>query len=195
MMKHLVPTAAALLALVTVGCDSPGMTSKTAKSPTTGHEMALNNGATPLPDGEGFNPNAPQTPTVFTPGLAVSEAIAKACGIPPRADGKSAPSFEFDSAALGQDDREMLGQIAKCLTEGALKGRSVRLVGRADPRGEQEYNMNLGSTRANSVFNYMQGLGVAKDKMNLTSRGELDATGKDEAGWAKDRRVDVELAN
>jgi hypothetical protein len=28
-----------------------------------------------------------------------------------------------------------------------------------------------------------------------TSRGEMDATGTDEPGWSKDRRVDVVLAN
>jgi hypothetical protein len=28
-----------------------------------------------------------------------------------------------------------------------------------------------------------------------TSRGEMDATGTNEAGWAHDRRVDVELGN
>ena len=27
--------------------------------------------------------------------------------------------------------------------------------------------------------------------MKINARGELDATGKDESGWAKDRRVDV----
>src|SRR5439155_418917 len=33
-------------------------------------------------------------------------------------------------------------------------------------------------------------LGVSTD-MKINARGEMDATGKDEAGWAKDRRVDV----
>jgi hypothetical protein len=31
--------------------------------------------------------------------------------------------------------------------------------------------------------------------MRATSRGELDATGTDETGWAQDRRVDIDLAN
>ena len=33
------------------------------------------------------------------------------------------------------------------------------------------------------------GLGVADGRMTETSRGALDATGKDEAGWQADRRV------
>jgi peptidoglycan-associated lipoprotein len=39
----------------------------------------------------------------------------------------------------------------------------------------------------------MGSAGVAQDKMHDTSRGELDATGTDEAGWRRDRRVDVKL--
>ncbi len=36
----------------------------------------------------------------------------------------------------------------------------------------------------------MSQLGVTSE-LKANARGELDSTGKDEAGWAKDRRVDV----
>jgi peptidoglycan-associated lipoprotein len=138
---------------------------------------------------------ASQGPGVQTSGLSVSDAITRACGIPARPDGKSAAaSFEFDSSALGQDDRDMLALVAKCMTDGALRGRRVTLIGRADPRGEEEYNMTLGGSRADAVHRYMVDLGVGRERMSATSRGELDATGKDETGWAKDRRVDIILA-
>jgi peptidoglycan-associated lipoprotein len=74
-----------------------------------------------------------------------------------------------------------------------LKGRSVRLVGRADPRGTQEYNMALGERRSNAVGKYLAGLGVGSGQMSETSRGALDATGSDEAAWRKDRRVDLDV--
>ena len=135
-------------------------------------------------------------PAVETVGLSVSNAIAKACGIPASGDGKAvAPNFEFDSAALAEEDRKLLGLVAKCLTDGALRGHNVSLVGRADPRGEPEYNLTLGGSRADTVHRYMVDLGVGRERMHATSRGELDATGKDEKGWAHDRRVDVELVN
>ncbi len=177
------------------GCDSPGLSRK-AKAPVApgagqpvGQTMTTSG---PLPDKDGRNAG----PTVDTVGLSVSNAIAKACGIAARADGKPvAPSFEYDSAALAEEDRVLLGQVAKCLTEGALKGRSVNLVGRADPRGEPEYNMTLGGSRADTVKRYMVDLGVGREHMLGTSRGEMDATGTNESGWAHDRRVDVELAN
>jgi peptidoglycan-associated lipoprotein len=103
------------------------------------------------------------------------------------------PKFDYDSSNLSSQERDILAQVAKCLTTGALAGKSVKLTGRADPRGEQEYNMNLGEHRATSVRKYLVGLGVADGHMSETSRGALDATGTNEAGWQTDRRVDISL--
>ncbi len=74
-----------------------------------------------------------------------------------------------------------------------MKGRKLLLVGRADPRGETEYNMVLGQNRADTVRDYLLHLGVAYEKLGGTTRGELDAEGKDEDGWKLDRRVDILL--
>jgi peptidoglycan-associated lipoprotein len=120
----------------------------------------------------------------------LSKDIRDACKID---DSDRTPKFDFDSTQLSSADRDVLSQVATCLTTGPLKGRAIQLIGRADPRGETEYNMTLGGSRATSVQNYLAGLGVDKAKMSQTSRGELDATGKDEEGWRRDRRVDISL--
>lgn len=104
-----------------------------------------------------------------------------------------APKFDFDDAELLPEDRDVLEQVAKCVTTGPLKGRHLALVGRADPRGDTEYNMVLGEHRAESVHDYLAKLGVDPAAMAKTSRGELDAEGKDEDGWRRDRRVDISL--
>jgi peptidoglycan-associated lipoprotein len=124
------------------------------------------------------------------PAVNVSKEIMDACNITTSA---SAPKFDFDSSDLSSAEKDILGQVARCLTTGPLKGRNVKLVGRADPRGEQEYNMELGENRASSVKKYLVGLGVEKGRMALSSRGALDATGKDETTWRLDRRVDLSL--
>ncbi|HSO34656.1 MAG TPA: OmpA family protein [Labilithrix sp.] len=183
----------ALVALAAAsGCDSPGLSRK-AKAPASpgaqGVGEATTTGAS-LSDQDGQAGAA----NVETAGLSISGEIARACGITARADGKAAaPSFDFDSAALAPEDRTMLAQVAKCLADGALRGRSVSLVGRTDPRGEPEYNMTLGGSRADTVHRYMVDLGVGRERLSTTSRGEMDATGTSEAGWAQDRRVDIEL--
>jgi peptidoglycan-associated lipoprotein len=146
-------------------------------------------------------PVAPDKPIASTsarpasPSVAVGEDLAKLCGITVKDMGKAerAPKFDFDKSDLSSEDRDVLTKIAKCLTMGPLRGRGIRVVGRADPRGESEYNMGLGGHRAGSVGSYLAQLGVDSNKIAQTSRGELDATGHDELGWSKDRRVDVLL--
>jgi peptidoglycan-associated lipoprotein len=122
----------------------------------------------------------------------VSDDILKACKI--HVDNvERAPKFDYDDADLQAEDRDVLEQIAKCVTTGPLRGRHLALVGRCDPRGEVEYNMVLGDYRAESVHDYLAKLGVDPAAMAKTSRGELDAQGTDEDGWRRDRRVDISL--
>ncbi len=122
----------------------------------------------------------------------VDPDILKACNL--KFDNvEDSPKFDFDTDQLTPGEKNILEQVAKCLTTGPLKGRAVQLVGRADPRGTTEYNMGLGARRAHNTKDFLAQLGVAQTQMSETSRGELDATGTDENGWRKDRRVDVKL--
>jgi peptidoglycan-associated lipoprotein len=127
-----------------------------------------------------------------SPSVAVDEDIARACNLQV-SNLESAPKFGFDKSELAEADRNVLGKIAECFTTGPLKGRSLQLIGRADTRGEAQYNLALGANRASNVGDYLARLGLAKDRLDLTSRGELDAVGIDEAGWQTDRRVDLLL--
>jgi peptidoglycan-associated lipoprotein len=122
--------------------------------------------------------------------IRISDEIRRACGID-----EADAFFAFDSARLREQDQRVLGKLAECFSTGPLKGREMRLVGHADPRGDEEYNMLLGERRAENVKKYIAKKGLAEDKMSITSRGEMDAEGTDEAGWSKDRRVDIVLAD
>src|SRR5215470_15843045 len=85
----------------------------------------------------------------------LAKDIRDACKID---DSDRTPKFDYDSNQLSSSDRDILAQVATCLTTGPLKGRSIQLVGRADPRGETEYNMSLGGSRATTVMKYLAGL-------------------------------------
>jgi peptidoglycan-associated lipoprotein len=135
---------------------------------------------------------APRPDPPATKAIGVSDDIAKACSIT-FGNVDKAPKFDTDQSDLPAQDRDILEQVAKCVTVGPLKGRQLKLVGRADQRGESEYNMSLGEHRADAVKRYLQGLGVPQGQIGETSRGKMDATGTDEAGWSKDRRVDLML--
>lgn len=104
-----------------------------------------------------------------------------------------APHFDYESPELRTESRATLERLAGCLLKGGLKSGHVLLTGHCDARGEQEFNMSLGENRAEAVKTFLVGLGVPADQVRTSSRGKLDAVGQDEAGWANDRRVDVEV--
>jgi len=122
--------------------------------------------------------------------INISDEIKKACGI---SDAEA--YFAYDSANVRPEDKAVLSKLATCFVSGPLKGRQMRLVGHADPRGEEDYNMVLGGRRADNIKAAIVEAGMTADKVATTSRGELDATGTDEASWFKDRRVDIVLGN
>ncbi|HEY4103038.1 MAG TPA: OmpA family protein [Polyangiaceae bacterium] len=122
--------------------------------------------------------------------VQIDDKIRKACGI---ADEDA--YFAFDSSHLTRDDHGVLQKVAKCFESGPLKGHNMSLIGHADARGDSDYNMVLGGSRADTVKGFMVAQGVHRTAVATTSRGALDANGTDETSWAKDRRVDIMLKN
>jgi hypothetical protein len=55
---------------------------------------------------------------------------------------------------------------------------------------EHDLALALGDRRARSVIDHLGRLGTDPERLRAVSRGKLDATGADEAGWAKDRRAE-----
>ncbi len=157
-----------------------------AKSPAT----------TPLVSAAATGPAKPLPPpaaAAVTPRVTVSDDVARACSV--HLDNvAAAPKFAFDNFQLLPADRNVLEQVATCITRGPLRGRSLRLVGHTDPRGTDEYNLALGDRRATAVGEYLMRLGVPNAQLQETTRGEIDATGGDEGAWTEDRRVDLTLA-
>jgi peptidoglycan-associated lipoprotein len=172
--------ALSLLALgMALGCGSdpppPAKTPEVAPAP-----------ATPAPAPIANNPKPDDDPSKGN--INISDEIKKACGI---SDAEA--FFAYDSANIRPQDKAVLTKLAVCFTTGPLKGREMRLVGHADNRGEDDYNMLLGQKRADNVKTAIVSAGMTPAKTLTTSRGELDATGSDEASWSKDRRVDIVL--
>jgi peptidoglycan-associated lipoprotein len=140
----------------------------------------------------GAQPAEPQPAVNVVDGVHVSDEILKACEIH-FGNADAAPKFDFDKSDLRSEEHGLLQEVATCVTTGPLKGRPLNLVGRADPRGEVEYNFLLGESRAGSVSSALMQLGVDSSQLSTTSRGKLDAIGTDEVGWQRDRRVDIDL--
>lgn len=122
--------------------------------------------------------------------VVVAPEIAQACGID-----QTDAYFSYDSSALREREAGIVGKLAQCFSEGPLAGRAMKLVGHADPRGDEEYNFVLAGRRAERVRQALTERRLDPARVTATSRGELDASGSDEPGWSRDRRVVVLLAN
>jgi len=121
-------------------------------------------------------------------GVYLDPELARICGVAaPRA------FFEFDSTMVEGADNSGLTALATCVTTGPLKDRKLELVGHADPRGTDEYNKQLGKSRADSVMDFLTTESVPAERITTRSEGEqgADATNADE--WPYDRRVDIRL--
>jgi peptidoglycan-associated lipoprotein len=146
----------------------------------------------------GYQPAAATTPAISplqstgsqTEGsVHIEDRIVRACGDLPTAH------FAFDSANVLPDSGYALDALARCFVSGPLRGKGLRLIGHADPRGETEYNLALGQQRAYSVLDILAQRGVELGRMTTSSKGEFEAVGSDESGWARDRKVEVVLAD
>lgn len=122
--------------------------------------------------------------------IVVGEVMRKKCGLP-ETKGES-PQFDFDEAQLRPRGMNILDAVAECVTDGAMKGERVSIIGHTDPRGTDEYNRELGMKRANATRDYLAQKGVPLDVMTVSSRGEADATGDSPDAFQLDRRVEIE---
>ena len=120
--------------------------------------------------------------------LVIGDRIREACGID-----DSAAFFDYDSDHVAKGTERVLQQVAGCFVDGPLAGRSMQLVGHADPRGSDEYNLVLGNRRAENVKRSLGRFGLGPNQAATSSRGEMDATGTDEDSWAADRNVELLL--
>jgi len=95
--------------------------------------------------------------------------------------------FDYDSSTLSDSARDQLSRNASCIRDKRLRG--AQMTGLTDPRGTEEYNLALGERRAQAAQQYLKSLG-ADSTLDVSSMGEELASGSDESGWARDRRVD-----
>jgi len=185
LQKKTIVLVSTMLAALAAGCGSdPVEAPKTAAVPVAGAQK-------PAVAQQANKPNTEAKKDRLTPtagSVHIEDRILKACGDIPRA------RFAFDSTELEPEASKALEALARCFTTGALAGKGMKLVGHADPRGETEYNFGLGQKRAGSVAEFLGKKGMEKSRVETSSRGEIEASGIDEEGWAQDRKVDVFLA-
>jgi len=99
--------------------------------------------------------------------------------------------FEFDSADVAPEDREIILAHAEYLA--THPDTIIVLEGHADERGTREYNIALGERRAKAVSKLMLLQGAAQSQIDVISFGEERpvAMEHDESAWRLNRRVEI----
>ena len=97
--------------------------------------------------------------------------------------------FDFDRYDLRADSREILKANSAWLK--ANPAAQVQIEGHCDERGTTEYNVALGSRRAESVKDYLVTLGTSADRLSTISYGEEVPVCREQSEecWQKNRRV------
>lgn len=99
-------------------------------------------------------------------------------------------NFEYDESVITDEAEQILRQKIQILRNSPTV--RLRMEGHADERGSTEYNLALGSRRAESVRDFITGFGISGDRFTSTSFGEDRplVNRSDEAAWAQNRRVE-----
>jgi peptidoglycan-associated lipoprotein len=98
--------------------------------------------------------------------------------------------FDYDESVItGAAERILRTKLPILRASPTIR---LRLEGHADDRGSTEYNLALGSRRAESVREFLSGFGISANVFTTTSFGEeRPAVNRmDEAAWAQNRRVE-----
>lgn len=138
-------------------------------------------------------PAAPEARNDNDTTVQISDDFRRECQLPNAP--QEAPHFDYAGSTLHARGQNILDDVAKCLSEGPLKGRVMTIIGRTDARGSAAYNKQLSANRAEAARNYLVERGVAGSNIRLIAQGEKGAQGTDDATWALDRRVDFELGD
>ena len=101
--------------------------------------------------------------------------------------------FDYDESVLTSETTAKLR--AKLAVLRSCPSVRLRMEGHADERGTSEYNIALGSDRAQSVSEFFTGFGLDGARFKTVSYGEEApiAQGSNEASWARNRRVEFVL--
>lgn len=102
--------------------------------------------------------------------------------------------FDYDKSDLREGDRAILSKNADVLKR--FDFLKVNVEGHCDERGSIEYNLALGTRRAQAAYDYLVSLGVSADRLRAVSYGKEVplCTESNESCWARNRRAHFVVA-
>jgi peptidoglycan-associated lipoprotein len=101
--------------------------------------------------------------------------------------------FDYDMSEIRTDAAAVLRRKADVLR--ASPQVQMRIEGHADERGSTEYNLALGSRRAEAVRQFLVGFGLQEGRFSIVSYGEERPLERasNESAWARNRRAQFQI--
>ena len=120
-------------------------------------------------------------------GVAVEPAILRACNIV-----RTSSFVAFDPTDRRIDVYPLLRQLVRCLDDGPLAGKRIRLLSYPEPAASAAALEPFGGSRASALARFLSDYGVDPSRIDIAVARPGQAS-TDERGWAWYRRVDVQL--
>ena len=135
-------------------------------------------------------PPPPEPPPPPPPPVIEEPAPTMAAPAPELADAY----FDFDKASLREDARSSLEANGRIL-KAEMKDAKLVIEGHCDEVGTVAYNLVLGEKRARAVKQYLQDLGIAPSRLQITSYGKERPTCTEHSPdcWQKNRRAHFDV--
>lgn len=104
-------------------------------------------------------------------------------------------SFDPESAGIKPGMRPVLDQFAAELDDRPLSHLLIRIVGYTDSVGDAAVNDELSLARAVNVGKYLEGRGIAANRIEVEGRGERNPMVSNDKGYGRalNRRVEIYL--
>jgi outer membrane protein OmpA-like peptidoglycan-associated protein len=104
-------------------------------------------------------------------------------------------SFDPESAEVKPGMRPVLDEFAAELESAPLSHLLIHIVGYTDSVGDEAANDVLSLARAASVGKYLEGRGIAANRIEVEGRGERDPMVSNDKGYGRalNRRVEIYL--